>query len=249
MDDYRKLAHQRFLEKQKIEEEKKRLEDKEQLEKDELLKKDLEEKIKLEQEKREKELRNKMIVLQEISIIQDIISSFDLDKSDDNINMILTVINGCIENIKEIWTSEDLNTIRDCVIAFSNAIDSSEIKRPKGINTIANVKILEDGFKKIFDSLNLDVEIKTLDTDGDQDYAKKIFDELNPKYKPDNEIPNIIDVDELPDDIYQRDVDFAMRLQEELNEPKNKKNKKTVVSKYNGLNSDDLIKKLLNEKA
>jgi hypothetical protein len=285
MDDYRKKAHQKYLEQKKI----KIMEEEQTSKEEERKKKEEEEKIK---KLKEEQLKKEFYVQSQILIIDEAIESYKSDNTDDNIMLILTIINACLENISSMWKQEDIKNITRLVIAFSNNVDANNNGRPKGLNTIANVKILKEGFEKIFKLLNLNVEIQTLDTDKDEEIARKLEESLKPndaeiarKLQEDlnkNIRPNIVrqnqqviiqdpnfddsDIEE-PDygaeepDYYGEepveepdnddDLQIALRLQEELN--KSKKNvsiKKTPVlsDKYKGLNCDDFINALMNDK-
>ncbi len=278
MDDYRKKAHQKYLEQKKI----KIMEEEQTSKEEERKKKEEEEKIK---KLKEEQLKKEFYVQSQILIIDEAIESYKSDNTDDNIMLILTIINACLENISSMWKQEDIKNITNLVVAFSNNVDANNNGRPKGLNTIANVKILKEGFEKIFKLLNLNVEIQTLDTDKDEEIAKKLEESLKPNdaeiaRKLQDELnknirPNLIrqhhqaviqepnfddsDIEELdygaeepveePDN--QNDLEVARRLQEELN--KSKKNvsiKKTPVlsDKYKGLNCDDFINALMNDK-
>ena len=167
MEDYKKIAHMKYLEKQKIvieEKEKiKRILEEEQRKKEEEIKRKLEEEL----------LKQKYIDSQ-IRIIEESILSFENDKDDDNIMLIITNIIASIENIINIIEIKQKEMIIQKIIDFTNQIDKLNISRPKNINTISNVKILADGFKKIYQLLELDVEIITLDTDEDEYIARNL---------------------------------------------------------------------------
>jgi len=278
MDEYRKKAHQKYLEQKKI-----KIMEEEQIKKEEeKIKKEEEEKIK---KIKEEQLKKEFYVQSQILIIDEAIESYKRDKTDDNIMMILTIINACLENISSIWTQEDIKNITRLVITFSNNVDANNNGRLKGLNTIANVKILKEGFEKIFKLLNLNVEIQTLDTDKDEEIARKLEaslkpndaeiarklqEELNKNIRPNLirqhhqaviQEPNFDDSDiEEPDDDREEpveepdnhdDLQIARRLQEELNKSKKKESikKAPVLSdKYKGLNCDDFISALMNDK-
>lgn len=269
MDDYKKKAHQKYLEQKKI-----------KIEEDEQLKREEEEKNK---KIKEEQAKKEFYIQEQILIIEESIETYKIDKTDDNILMILTIINGALENIASLWTQENIKDITNLIIAFSNDVDSNNDKRPKGLNTIANVKILKDGFEKIFKLLNLNVEIQTNDTDNDAEIAKKLEETLNPKKKiqplkektqiiieepdinyeepdvhyeepdddseyeeteDDSEYEETEDIEELDDEKYAR------KLHDEINNPKKEESKKAPIlsNKYKGLNCDDFINALMNDK-
>jgi hypothetical protein len=253
MDDYRQRAHQKYLEQKKI-----KIQEDDTTIKEQLIK-EQEEKL-----QKEKDAIKKQVYVQgQVLIIDETISSYKIDKTDDNIMMILTIVHGCIENIQSLWSPDDIKTIINLVIGFSNDVDTNNENRPKGLDTIANVKILKEAFENLFKILNLEVEIQTLDTDKDEEIAKKLQETLNPKRpntprllphdndellidRPDNHLFDDNDMNDLNDE------DFARRLQDEINKPKKEKPKKEkppiLSSRYNGMNSDDFIDALLKEK-
>jgi len=274
MDDYRKKAQQKYLEQKKI-----------KIMEEELIKKE-EERIKKEEEEKikkikEEQLKKEFYIQSQILIIDEAIESYKRDKTDDNIMMILTIINGCLENIYSLWTQEDIKNITNLIIAFSNNVDANNNERPKGLNTIENVKILKEGFEKIFKLINLNVKIQTLDTEQDEEIARKLQESLKPNdaeiaRKLQEEInknirPNVLrqnqqvviqepefddsDIEE-PDypraePVEEDDLQMARRLQEELNKSKKKtsiKKAPVLSNKYKGLNCDDFISALMNDK-
>lgn len=266
MDEYRKKAQLKYLEQKRI-----------KIVEEEQIKKEEEEKIK---KLKEEQLKKEFYVQSQILIIDEAVESYMRDKTDDNIMMILTIIDGCLENINSLWTQEDIKNITNLVIAFSNNVDANNNGRPKGLNTIANVKILKEGFEKIFKLLNLNVEIQTLDTDKDEEIARKLAESLKPNdveiarklqedlnknIRPTQQVvfkePNFDDSDiEEPDYVqeepvkepdHEDDEQIARRLQDELNKSKKKvsvKKAPVLTDKYKGLNCDDFISALMNEK-
>jgi hypothetical protein len=276
MEDYKQKAHLKFLKQKKI-----------KFQEDDKVKKEQEEQIRLQEEqkklqeellikKREEDVKKHVYTQSQILIIDDTIKLYETDKTDDNIMLILTIINGCIDNIQTIWTPTDIQNITNLVIGFSNSVDANNIRRPKGIDTIANVKILKESFEMIFKLLNLNIDIQTLDTDKDAEIARKLQEDMRPPphnkiHKPDFNIdahepvfddhepdfdahePDFDDDDHEPVDIPEDilDEEYARRLQEELNsikKVKQTKEKPKLSTKYCGLNSDDFINALLKEK-
>lgn len=243
MDDYRQKAHQRYLEKMQI-----------KIEEDNIQKEEL-------RKKQEEEDRKQIYIQEQILIINEAISTYQTDKTDDNIMMILTIIKGCIDNLEKIKTTQEMNNIRDLVIAFSNEVDAHNTVRPKGVDTIANVKILKESFEQIFNLLDLEVEIQTLDTTKDEEIAKQLAETLNnppptppptPREPLEEGFEEIKEEDAIPhNDGYIEDEEYARRLQEEINKPHVKTKKQTLPklsSKYVGLSCDDFIKELMKEK-
>jgi hypothetical protein len=195
MDDYREKARKKFMEqKNKDVAELTRLLDAERIQKEAELR------------EKEEQIKKQVYIQTQILLIEDAIHSYNYDKTDDNIMLILTIISGGIDNIKESWTQEDIVTITNMVISFSNSVDATQTTRPKGVDTIANVKILKEAFEQIFNLLKLDIEVKALDTDGDEEYAKQLQETFTPSAKktttrklhdvkdkeiPDKEIPDV----------------------------------------------------------
>lgn len=255
MEEYRKRAQQKYLEQKKI-----------KIEEDETIKKQEQEKIEKIEKIKQEQIKKQFYIQEQKLIINDAIDSYKLDKNDDNIMMILTIINGCIENIQLTWSEEDKKSITNDVIKFSNEVDANNDKRPKGLHTIANVKILKDSFEQIFKLLNLNVEIQTLDTDNDEEIARKLQETLSIPPFAINQVPNdiLLDDDNHKDDEEENihnandidddsedDENYARRLQNELNKPKVPEKKVDVPilsNKYNGLNCDDFINALLKDK-
>ena len=174
MDDYKLRARQKYLDQKKIKIEE---DDKQKLE-NEKLEKEREEQLhaKLEKIRKEKEeeAKQQVFIQGQMLIIDEAISSFKTDKTDDNIMMILTIINGCIENIQSMWSNDDIKIVTNLVIAFSNEVDANNGHRVKGLDTIANVKILKEAFEQIFGLLKLQVDIQILDTDKDEEIARQL---------------------------------------------------------------------------
>jgi len=200
MEDYRKKAQQKYLDQKKIkiEEEKLSKEEEEKLAKEKQEKQEKLNKIREEQTKKQVYIQSQMLIVDES------IDSFKTDKTDDNIMMILTIIKASIENIQKIIGNDEKKILLDQVLKFTTEVDKNNAKRPKGVNTIANVQILKDGFKQIYDLLNLNVDIQTLDTENDEKIARELEKELNapkhPKIKhdfaePDFDIDDIDDID------------------------------------------------------
>lgn len=247
MDDYRQKAHQKYLEQKKI-----KFQEDKQLKKEQVDKiKEQEEQLRKEQEEK---LKKDIYIQEQTLIIDESIKSYEIEKTDDNIMMILTIINGCIENITNIWTPYDIQNITNLVIGFSNLVDTNNINRPKGLDTIANVKILKESFEQIFKILKLDVDIQTLDTDKDEEIARKLQEEIPPEniIHQDN-VDEHKDFEPEPLDGHDlEDEEYARRLQEEINKPKKVekkiKEKAKLSTKYKGLNSYDFINTLLKEK-
>ena len=183
MDDYRKKAQQKYLNQQKIiieenaqvsekqlAEEKlaKEAENKLMYEKQEHL-----EKIRVEQTKKQVYIQSQMLIIDES------IDSFKTDKTDDNIMLILTIISASIENILKMIGNDEKKILLEQILKFTTEVDKNNTIRPKGVNTIANVKILKDGFTQIYDMLNLNIDIQTLDTENDEKIANELEKELN----------------------------------------------------------------------
>jgi hypothetical protein len=200
MEDYRKKAQQKFLEQKKIKIE----EDKLSKEEEEKLAKEMKEKQEQLNKIREEQTKKQVYVQSQMLIIDEFINSFKTDKTDDNIMLILTVINGTIENIQNIITKDEQKIIMDQVLKFTADVDNSNAKRAKGIDTIANLKILKEGFDKIYKLLNLNIDVQITNTDNDEQIAKELEKEINaakhPKIKHDFE-----DFEDYTDDV-QHDV-------------------------------------------
>lgn len=167
MDDYKQLAHQKYLQKKKEEEEKERQQ--KMLEDEEIQRIEIEKK-----KKQEEEDRKRIYLLTQIMIIEDSINSFTNETSDDNILLIITNIYSSIENIQNQMSQEDKEKIIKLVIDFTNKVDEQKKDRPNGINTIKVVNTLAEGFRKIYTLLELDVEIKTIDTSKDEEIAQNL---------------------------------------------------------------------------
>jgi hypothetical protein len=199
----RKKAQQKYLDKKKITIEDddaytKEVQAKEALAK-EALAKEMKEKQETLNKIREEQTKKQVYIQSQMLIIDETIDSFKTDKTDDNIMLILTIIKASIENIQKTIGNDEKKVLLDQVIKFTNEVDKSNTKRPKGINTIANVQILKDGFKQIYDLLDLNVDIQTLDTENDEKIAAELEKELNKKkypiinhdfIEPDNEYPD-----------------------------------------------------------
>ena len=239
------------------------------------------EKIRVEQTKKQVYMQSQLLIIDES------IESFKSDKTDDNIMLILTIINGSIENIQKIIGNDEKKILLEQILKFTAEVDKNNTKRPKGVNTIANVKILKEGFTQIYDMLNLNINIQTLDTDNDEKIANELEKELNNikhrKLKHDfdddahivnNDINDINDHDNIAplphqqydsdddnvnvdnDDDYNSDEDdesIAKKMQDKWNMPKIKEPKKPARAtlrdaKYEGLNCEEFMKMLLEEK-
>lgn len=148
MDDYKKIAHEKYLL---------------------LKKKEMEEETKQNELKKQQEFIN-----EQMQIIHETINLFEIDKTDDNIMYIITILHGSIENIIDKVDDTTKNKIINYIIVFTNQIDQLNTKRKPGIDTIANVKILSEGFKKIYTLLNLNVEIITTNTEDDEQIARDL---------------------------------------------------------------------------
>lgn len=160
MNDYKKIAHEKYMQRKKI-----------IIEEDEKQKKILEE----EQKRIEEEQKRIRVYIQtQITIIEDSILTFNSDKDDDNILLIITNIIASIENIIDIIGETEKQIIISQIINFTNEVDKMNISRPKSINTIKIVNLLSKGFRKIYDLLGLDAEIITLDTDDDELIARNL---------------------------------------------------------------------------
>ena len=182
MDDYRKKQQQKYLDQRKI-----KIEEDEQIkEKEEKLAKEKQEKI---NKIKEEQTKKQVYIQSQMLIVDESIDSFKTDKTDDNIVMILTIIKASIENIQTMMGNDEKKVLLDQVLKFTTEVDKHNAKRPKGVNTIANVQILKNGFKQIYDLLNLNIDIQTLDTENDEKIAKELEKELNeakyPKIKHD----------------------------------------------------------------
>jgi hypothetical protein len=188
MEDYRKLAQERYLKQKHIKIE----EDEEASKIAELAAKEAEEKlIKL----KEAQIKKQVYIQSQMLIIDEAIGYFETDKTDDNIMLILTIIKASIENIQDLISDDERKILIDQVIKFTNKVDAMNQKRPPGLNTIANVKILKEGFEQIYSLLKLDVDIQTLDTDDDLKIANNLQQEL----------------------IAKADEEFARNLQQQIN--------------------------------
>jgi hypothetical protein len=167
MEDYKEIARKRYLERQHI-----IAVEKEKLQKildEEKKKKDEEIKRKVEEENKKQEY-----ITSQISIIDSSILTFETDKTDDNIMLILICIISCLENIIHIIDDIQKQNIIEKIMNFTIRIDETNLNRKKSINTISNVKMLGETFKKIYELLNMDVEIVTLDTEDDEYIAKNL---------------------------------------------------------------------------
>lgn len=197
MDDYRKKQQQKYLDQRKI-----KIEEDEQIkEKQEKLAKEKQEKI---NKIREEQTKKQVYIQSQMLIVDESIDSFKTDKTDDNIVMILTIIKASIENIQTMMGNDEKKVLLDQVLKFTTEVDKHNANRPKGVNTIANVQILKNGFKQIYDLLNLNIDIQTLDTENDEKIAKELEKELNeakyPKIKHDFAEPDYdYDVDDNAD--------------------------------------------------
>lgn len=197
MDDYRKKAQQKYLDQRKI-----KIEEDEQIkEKEEKLAKEKQDKI---NKIREEQTKKQVYIQSQMLIVDEAIDSFKTDKNDDNIMLILTIIKASIENIQTMIGNDEKKILLDQVLKFTTEVDKNNAIRPKGVNTIANVQILKNGFKHIYDLLNLNIDIQTLDTENDEKIAKELEKEINeakyPKIKhdfgePDFDIDDDDDVD------------------------------------------------------
>jgi hypothetical protein len=168
MEDYRKKAQQRYMEQQKI----KIIEDEESKEQMRLAQEKID-KLKEEQTKKQVYIQSQMLIVDEY------INSFKTDKTDDNIMLILTCIKGAIENIQAMISDDEKKVLLEQVLGFTAQVDQNNIARPKGVNTIANVQILKNGFEQIYELLNLNVDIQTLDTENDEKIAKELEKKIN----------------------------------------------------------------------
>ena len=295
MEDFKSIAQKKYLDAKRI-----------KIEEEEILKQKEEEYKKMCEEQTKKQV----YIQSQLMIIDEAIKSFKTEQTDDNIMLILTIIYGTIDNIQKLITNDEKKIITELVVKFTTDVDKLEIKRPKGINTIANVQILKDGFKRIYDLLDLDVDIQTQDTENDEKFAKELEKQINIGKKQ-VKMPHVLDTDvdddddfkhhiptispigvkkpvpikpapfqpppappvpfqappapptdnymgdsdsESEDEYNKSDVDdetYARNLQKKLNKPKVNKPRKAPVkrqtNKYEGLNSDDFINKLLFE--
>lgn len=167
MEDYKLLAHQKYLYKKKATEEE---QEKQRKIKEEKEIKELEE-IRRQQEEEDKK---EAYIQSQILIINESIYSYDKDDTDDNLLLILINIYSSLENIIDIISVSDKENIIMSVVNFTNKVDTLNKQRPKSINTIKNVNTLSDGFKRIYNLLNLDVDIITLDTENDAEIARNL---------------------------------------------------------------------------
>jgi len=167
MEDYKKTAQLKYLQKRKIiideEQTLQREKEEEQKKKDEEIKR-----------LQEVELKKQEYIQSQICIIDESILTFNVDKTDDNIMLIITNIFSSIENIIKIVSDVQKQTIISKIIEFTTRVDEMNASRPKNINTILNVKTLSKGFMKIYELLGMDVEIVTLDTENDEDIARNL---------------------------------------------------------------------------
>jgi hypothetical protein len=276
MDDYRKLAQEKYLQQKKI-----------KIEADDICAKQAEEKL---NKLKEEHTKCQVYIQSQMLIIDESIESFSVDKTDDNIMLILTIIKACIENIQDKISEDDKKILINQVLKFTSVVDNNNYTRPKGINTIANVNILKNGFEQIYSLLNLDVDIQTLDTDNDEKIARDLQQALNipkdegvgivPRYGIiEDNMQNVYNVQNVHNDIgndvgdedhededhedhefheYNEDNEeeddeiVARRLQEEINKPMNNKKIKTtkpvLSTRYQNLSCDDFLSTLLGEK-
>lgn len=167
MEDYKKIAQLKYLQKHKIKIDEEltlqKLLEEEQKKKDDEIKKQLEE-----------EIKKQIYIQSQICIIDESILTFDNDKTDDNIMLIITNIISSLDNIITLLENTQKQNIINKIVDFTNQIDKMNASRPKSTNTIANVKVLSKGFMKIYELLGLDVEIITLDTERDEDIARNL---------------------------------------------------------------------------
>ena len=88
MDEYRKLAQEKYLQQKKI-----------KIEANDIYTKEAEEKL---NKLKEEQTKKQVYIQSQMLIIDESIESFLIDKTDDNIMLILTIIKASIENIQEI---------------------------------------------------------------------------------------------------------------------------------------------------
>ena len=170
MDEYKQRQQKKYLEQKKI-----------QIEEDEKVIREKQEKL---DKIREEQTKKQVYIHSQLLIIDESIDSFKTDKTDDNIMLILTNIKASFENIQKMISEDEKKIILDQVLKFTAEVDKNNAKRPKGVNTIANVKILKDSFKQIYDMLNLQVDIQTLDIDDDEKIARELEKEINKAKHP-----------------------------------------------------------------
>lgn len=219
MEDYRKKAQQKYLDQKKIKIEEDHQTPEEKLAKEKLAKEEEEKLAKETLEKQEKldklrvdQTKKQVYIQSQMLIVDESIDSFKTDKTDDNILMILTIIKASIENIQKMIGNDEKKILLDQVLKLTTEVDKNNTARPKGVNTIANVKILKDGFKQIYDLLNLNVDIQTLDTENDEKIARELEKELNtakhPKFKHDFVEPDF-DIGDVDIEDVDMDVPFV----------------------------------------
>jgi hypothetical protein len=177
MDDYKKRQQEKFLREKKI-----------KIEEEEQITKEVEAKEKAKQEAiekaRQEEAKKEYYVQGQLLIIDDSIKSFSTDKTDDNILFILTCIKASIENIQTHMTDAYKKIIIEQLVKFTNEVDKINDARPKGIQTIQNVKMLKDCFQVVYDLVDMKVEIQTMNTEKDKQIAEDLHKKINKQKAP-----------------------------------------------------------------
>lgn len=161
MDAYRNAAREKFLKQKELEMQK-------------ILEQERIEQQRIEEET--KKLEKIKYVSSQINYLNEAIESLKGRYTDDNIFMASTIIYASIENIIRDINDETKQSIIAKIIELTNDINSNIPKRNKNINTLTNVKMIADGFKRIYDILDLHIDIETTYTEDDEKIAREILE-------------------------------------------------------------------------
>lgn len=155
MDEYRKLAHQKYLQNKKDETEFNQM------------------KIKMDNEY--ENMTFSLIERTIKSIEENINSNINCDINCDIDNDIVILMETICDNFDFFERRKQLNRLKEIVIKFVNTINS--ITQSKKIN-LRNINLLSNNFNIIFDMLNLHISIEKMDTSEDEIYAYQIQEQL-----------------------------------------------------------------------
>jgi hypothetical protein len=154
--DYREVAKERY---EKFKQEKELL----QLEKERI------ERIEIERINEQE-----LLIVSNIIEIDENINNIEIDKTDDNVIYNLLKIKIIIENIIGYVDEDSKNDLTDKMYSLVYIINDINEKRIKDINMIDNIKQISILLKDIFMLVDIDISIISMDTTGDEEFARTL---------------------------------------------------------------------------
>jgi hypothetical protein len=121
-----------------------------------------------------KEHDEQIVLISNILEIEDLINNIHIDKSDDNVIINLLNIKIIIEKIYDCLDDILKNKLINNMYLLMNILDEININRIKDVSMIDNVKEISYILTDIFKLVNIEIDIVSMDTSGDEELAKKL---------------------------------------------------------------------------